>query len=310
MRFLIVGASGFVGRHALAYVRSLGYAALGTQSRDGQPGLITFDLLRHRISHRIPPAFFENDEPVIGVICAAVTQIDRCAKEQETSYKVNVERTIQLIHDLTALGAKPIFLSSSFVYDGAVGYYGEDYPHSPVSAYGRHKSTVERYLQEHLPDVLVLRLDKIVGDDPSEHHLFSEWYHWVSEGRPITCIEDQVFSPTFVTDVAGAIVASCGEGLSGVYNVAGSEFFSRVELARQFVLALGRDADIVCKSQAALKFLDLRPLKSYLDSTKFVKATGMRFTSMREVFQVFRQHLGRVSDLTKLEAHSMRSLAK
>ncbi len=291
MKFLIIGASGFIGSHMLAYVRFKGYEALGTQSRARYPGLIVFDLLRHRIRDCIPPSFLESDEATFGVICAKFGPMDRYALDPERSYRVEVEKTILLIEDLITLGVKPIYLSSSYVFDGGVGYYSEDYPHSPVSAYGRNKAEVERFLQSRPQDTLALRLDKIVGDDPSETHLFSEWYQWMTENRPITCIEGQILSPTFVGDVAKGVVLSCQQGLSGLYNLANPEFFSRDELARQFALALGTEPVIVCKPQAEFNFLDRRPLKSYLHSTKFIKTTGMRFTSMREVFRAFRRRI-------------------
>lgn len=67
-------------------------------------------------------------------------------------------------------------------------------------------------------------------------------------------------------------------------------FFPREELAKQFVLALEKnvaDVAIVCKSQEELNLADRRTEKSYLDSTKFLNATGMQFTSMSEVFKSF-----------------------
>ena len=287
MKFLIVGASGFVGKHMLAYTKSLGYDSLGTQWQSQNPGLITFDLLQHQIKDCIDISFYETDEPVYGVICASFSQIDRCLREREVSSLVNVENTIRLIRDLKAIGIKPVFLSSNFVYDGSIGYYNEEYPPNPINEYGRQKVMVENFINRSTPNVLVLRLDKIVGDDPLERHLFSEWYHCIRENQPIICIEGQLFSPTLAQDVAKAVIMSCQQGLTGLYNLANSEVFTREELARQFILSLGKEATIISKPQREFNFADPRPLKSYLDSTKFVKITGMRFTSMREVFRVF-----------------------
>ncbi|MBC8232338.1 sugar nucleotide-binding protein [bacterium] len=291
MKFLVIGASGFIGSHVLAYAKSRGFEALGTQSRARHPGLVTFDILHHRIGDCIPSSFLEGGAPIFGVICIKFGTMDSYAQNPELSYKVEVEKTILLIEDLIALGVKPIYLSSSYVFDGSVGYYNEDYPHSPVSVYGRQKAEVEKFLQSRSQDTLVLRLDKNVGSNPSEVHLFSEWYQWMTENRPITCIEGQILSPTFVGDVAKGVVLSCQQGLSGLYNLANSEFFLRDELARQFALAFDREAKIVSKPQAEFGFLDRRPLKSYLDSSRFVKATGMCYTSMREVFNTFKAKL-------------------
>ena len=291
MRFLVIGASGFVGWHVLTHVRALGYEALGTASSQTAGGLLPFDLTRDRIEERVPASWWGRGGLAIGVIASAVTQIDRCAQELQLARQVNVDGTIRLINDLVGCGVKPIYLSSSFVFDGSLGYYPDDFPHSPISEYGRHKSEVERYMRERVAEGLTLRLDKIVGDDPAERHLFSEWWGWITSGRPILCIDGQVISPTLVDDIARAVVRGCERGLRGVLNAANPEFFSREELARQFLAAVGREAEVVCQSQEALGFQDLRPLRSYLDSSQFVGATGMRWTPMRQVFTRFMERL-------------------
>ena len=126
MRLLVVGASGFIGSRLLRYFRASGYTVLGTQSRPIHTGLIPFNLLEHRIADCVEEEFFQTDEPIVGVICAAICQIDRCQREQQLSHKVNVEQTIRLIEDLSYLNVKPVFLSSDAVFDGSVGYYGAE----------------------------------------------------------------------------------------------------------------------------------------------------------------------------------------
>jgi len=296
MKYLIVGASGFVGKHLLAYVRSHGFEGLGTQSRQNHPGLLVFNLLEDRIGACVEEAFFQGGEPVCCVICSAICQIDRCKQEHAISHQVNVEQTIRLLDEMAELGAKPVFLSSDGVFEGTRGFYCEEDPPCPVNEYGRQKVEVERYLQEAAPESLTVRLSKVVGDDPGERHLLSEWYHALEEQRTIRCIEGQIFSPTFVEDVVKGIVVGCEQGLSGVYHLANPQPFARDELARQFVSALGRQAAIVCCPQREFGFLERRAEKTFLDSTKFMKATGMRFTPMPEVFRSFARHLPRAAE--------------
>jgi dTDP-4-dehydrorhamnose reductase len=286
MRFLIIGASGFIGQHILDYTRAMGYETLGTQCNSGKPGLVLFDLLKNRLEESVNPGFFKTRQKVFVVICAALSQIDRCLLEKDISYKINVKNTIRLIEDIKKYGAFPVFISTSAVYDGHLGYYNEDSPHAPICEYGRHKDEVEKFLQNEMPDAFILRLDKIVADSPFGNHLFSDWYKQIQNNQPIICI-DQLFSPTSARDVAKAITKGCQLGLSGAYNVANPEFFTRVELASQFVAAVGEETEIILKRQEEFNFADPRLTKSYLDSTRFISDTGMRFTSMREIFNSF-----------------------
>ena len=171
MKFLVIGASGFVGRNLLAHFHAQGFAAIGTQAHSREKGLATFDLLRHRITDSIDPSFFQGPEPVNAVISAVISDMDLCLTDRIMAHAVNVEKTIQLINELANLNARITFLSTCFVFDGKTGYYNEASPVSPANEYGRHKAEVEDYLRSHAPGAFVPRMDKIVRDNPLDRQL-------------------------------------------------------------------------------------------------------------------------------------------
>jgi dTDP-4-dehydrorhamnose reductase len=216
------------------------------------------------------------------------------------TYQVNVTNTIQLLRDLNNLGIKSVYLSSDAVFDGQRGYYDETIVCTPVNEYGRQKAEVEKYIINNAPADLVLRLSKVVGDQPDEPHLLSEWYQCIQSGKPIRHFDGQVLSPTYVRDIVKGILLSLQKGLNGLYNMANGEFFSREELARQFMFALGKQVENLTLPEETFGFSEARAKKTYLDSTKFNKTVGMRFASMREVFQLFMDNTGKsVSEVVK-----------
>ena len=173
MKFLIAGASGFIGGHILNYVKSMSYESVGTQCGSGMPGLVTFDLQKDSIEEKMGASFFKTSKKVCVVICASLNQMDRCLIEKDLSYKINVEKTIALIKDIRKYKAIPVFLSTSAVYNGDLGYYNEESIHDPINEYGRQKETVEQFLLKNVPEAFILRLDKIVSDDVTGKNLFS-----------------------------------------------------------------------------------------------------------------------------------------
>jgi dTDP-4-dehydrorhamnose reductase len=291
VKFLVVGGSGFLGRHLRAEIARRGYAVVGTTTRpDPPPGLVRFDLSTDRITATVPRLFFVG-ESVRVILAACVTPMDRCRTEREYADRVNVVGMLRLIDDVAALGARVAFVSSSYVFDGTEGGATEDRPHAPTSSYGEHKSVVDRYVARDYPDSLVVRLDKAIGDDPAERHLFSEWWETASAGRAVACIAGQVFTPTLVDDAARGIVAACELGLRGVYHLAAPEVFVRDQLARQFFRVMGVPAVVVARPQAEFGFADPRPQNSTLDATRLVAATGLRFTPIAAVMERFRTRL-------------------
>ena len=287
MRLLIIGASGFIGRHLFVQAKARGIVSLGTHYRHRQQGLVCFNLLSDSIENVVPSLFIDTNDIVYGVICSAVTNIDQCFSERKTSYKINVENTIRLIDEFKRLDIIPVFLSSDYVYDGKMGGYNEIIPPCPSTDYGFQKAEIEKYIQSHSSNGIVLRLSVTIGSDPSESHLLTQWYGWLEQGRPITCIKGQIFSPTYVNDVAYGIITTCEKNMKGLYNVTNPEFFSREELARQFINELGINEEVLTKDSSEFNFLEDRPMKTYLDSTKFRKFANMQFTSAREVIKIF-----------------------
>jgi len=308
-RFLVVGASGFVGQHIWEHLKSVGLEVVGTQAHARKPEFVPFNILRNKLTDCVDRSFFEREGQVFVILCAAVSDMDRCLQERELSHRVNVEQTIRVIDEAYALHAKPVFISTGFVFDGTVGYYPEDAPLSPVNEYGRFKAEVEVYLRKSAAETFVVRLDKTVGDRPHPQNLFSEWYERLTQDMPIICIQGQLFSVTSMKDIARAIVLGCQRGLSGVFHVANSEYFYRDELARQFCYAAGKLPNVICRPLDEFKFADHRALKSYLDGSKFVTATGFRFTSVRQVMQEFlrdvqREKPSRQKQLRKTDVES------
>lgn len=296
MKFLIIGASGFIGGNVLAHVHSLGFEAVGTQSEPREEGLVPFNLRHDRIVDCVGKPFFEG-ERVCVIICAVVTNMDQCLLDREMSHRVNVEQTIQLIEDIRAFDCKTVFLSSCFVFDGTVGYYNEDSPISPVNEYARHKVEVEQYLQKHVPDAFIARLEKVVGDNPNERQMFAQWHKLLQAGEPIVCIEGSRLSPTYVGDVARGLLLASQRNLAGVHHVSNSELFYRDELARQFSCAMGQTPNVIARPLEEFNFLDKRALQSCLDGSRFAQLTGLRFTPMREVFRAFLKESERSSPI-------------
>lgn len=260
---------------------------MGTRANSDRRDLESFDLRTDPLADLLARWPEASGSPLAAIVCSSICQIDRCYRERESSYHVNVVQTKKLLADLAKRGADVVFLSTSHVFDGREGSYDEVSPRRPLSEYGRQKAAVEDFLLQSDPKSLVLRLDKVVGDDPAESHLFSEWHSLRKAGRPIRCIEGQVLSPTAVDDVARAVCLAAEKKLSGLYHVANPETFSRTALAELYCSLADVPPDVQSVPQEDFDFADDRPLKTNLDTRRFVEATGFSFTPMQTVIETF-----------------------
>lgn len=289
MKFLVVGASGFLGGTILRRLRAKGFEVTGTQCAANRPGLIRFDLARDRITECVPQAFFRGNEPVCAIVATTARAMDECATREWADH-VHIDCTLQLLKDLAARGVRVLFVSTGYVFDGSVGYYTENDEPRPISQYGRQKLAVEVALSATVPDALVFRLEKIVSDEMASRNLFTQWLNAIRGCGKIECIRNQIFAPTAGRDIADASLAAFEKQLCGLFHVCNTEFFLREELAFQFCRTTGLQATIVSRPVEEFGFADPRPLKTYLDASKFQQATGFVFTPVRKVMEGFREN--------------------
>ena len=100
MRLLITGASGFLGRRAAAYFRSLGWDIL-------TPTHAEFDITDRDAVLR----WMQENEPMAVLHCAAVSDTGACQREPERTEKINVNGSVNLAAACAEIGAKFIFCS-------------------------------------------------------------------------------------------------------------------------------------------------------------------------------------------------------
>lgn len=287
MNLIVIGASGFVGRHVLLEAVNRGYNVLGTQSSAMHPKLLTFNLLNDGIADCLPRSLLTSNEEVYAVICSAVANMSSCASDKNLSYKINVTKTIQLIEELNNLGINSMFLSTGAVYDGETGYYDESVPTSPINDYGRQKTEVENHILAKYPENMIARLSKAISDDPCDKHLLSEWYAHIDDSRPIRCVKDETFTPTSVYDISRAVIESVEKKLNGVFHIVSPETFTRDELARLFLDILNSDLAIKIEPVESFNFPEKRPRRTHLNGAKFEEYVGTPFTPIKNIIESF-----------------------
>ena len=271
---LLLGASGYVGRHIF---ETLGPTqVIGTYRSNPVPGGIYFDATRMRLVDVLPA----HADISHALVVYAEADIDACKADVERSYDINVRSTRQIIDDLVQLGIKPVFTSTEYVFDGERGNYREEDAPNPMTVYGSQKVEIEEYLAEHCKDYAVLRLAKVFGSAPEDGTILANWIKQIHRGEEIRCARDQVFSPVHVDDVVASAIAVIRQDLSGIYHVANPQAYSRLDMLRTLIESCPTQVQVVECSIRDFDFLDQRPLDLSMNPRKVLEATGLEFRSV------------------------------
>lgn len=289
-KILLLGASGYIGRQFFA---ALGpEQAIATYCQSRLEGGVPFDVRQADVSELLD----RNPGITHAVLLLAETDLKVCLQQPQDSEAVNVTGIGRVIDVLHQRGILPIFTSTDLVFDGIRGNYSEEDAPNPIIAYGRHKLAVERYLQMSGGPYLILRLSKVCGFERAERNLLTQWLDAIRSGTlEFPCATDERFSPILADDVIRAVRIAIQQGLSGLYHVAGREALSRYELmellVRQLPVATRARIRIRPCSIRDFSFAEPRPLDTSLRPDRFLAASGLDFSPMRDVCaEVVRRH--------------------
>ena len=162
MKVFIAGASGLLGGNCMKVFKTEGWEVKGSHL-----SFPTADTVFYNTLETDHPDNFDlmSYKPDVIVHCGALTHVDYCEAHPEESYEKTVTSTKNLVTIAQSIGARLVYISTDYVFDGTAGPYTEDAPVNPLCIYGKHKLEAERFVLSELKDALVLRITNVYGDE-------------------------------------------------------------------------------------------------------------------------------------------------
>jgi len=265
---LVIGGSGLLGGKVAAVARD-GFRVVGTYRGDAPKvdGIEFVELHKERVEDGL--ALVRKAKPAVVVDTAAFHNVDKCEEERDLAWQVNAGSTGALARVATDVGARYLFVSTDFVFDGARGTYREEDVARPVNYYGETKLAGEHAVLGASADHLVVRPSVVYGWDDTRLN-FATWVLTsLRDGKPVNVVTDWIGSPTFADGLAVGILRLLAVPTGGIYHLAGADAMSRYEFAVRLATAFGLDpANVKPVTSGELKMKARRPPNSSLASAK------------------------------------------
>lgn len=231
---------------------------------------------------------------------AAYTDVDACESERiygrkGKPWQVNVEATAVIVQACKETGKRMLYISTDYVFDGTKDFYTETDQPNPVGWYGITKYEGERLTEELGENGLTVRIANPYRSLWSGKPDFvRKIVERLENGLQVIAPSDQVFVPTFIDDIAGAIDRLVGSGASGVYHVVGSSPMSPYQASLDIAEAYGLNRQLVVATSFAEYFKNRapRPLHAYLKNDK-IAGSGIRMSSFNEGLRAIRNLTGK-----------------
>jgi dTDP-4-dehydrorhamnose reductase len=296
MRVLITGCHGLLGQKVLkVFLKSTSAEILATAKEPKTfLDLKGFDYTMLDITNRSDVknlVVYFNPDVIVNT--AAYTNVDGCELNRELAWRVNVEGVRNLVHSARRVDAKLIHISTDYIFDGKNGPYDENAIPNPINYYGRTKLASENEIKIGGIRFAILRTNVLYGVGKNVKSNFALWlYNKLSSGEKIKVVTDQIGNPTYVDDLAFAILKVVEFDKEGIYNVGGRDFVSRYGFALKLAEIFSFDHELIIPVKTSeLNQVAPRPLKSGLITLKAEAELGLKPYGVEDGIRQFKFEL-------------------
>jgi dTDP-4-dehydrorhamnose reductase len=267
MKVTIFGASGLLGKALMREWK--GDEVLGPSSRQ----VDIRDL-------RQVQTWIDKERPEWIVLAAAYTNVDGCESDPELAFAMNRDAPVTVAQAAQRVGAKLLFLSSDYVFDGKkTSPYEVIDKRNPQSVYGRTKAEAEVGLLEVMPDCCIVRTSWLFG---AGGKCFPDTILRVAASRPaMDVVDDQRGSPTYAVDLARAIIQLCGQSAHGIVHATNRGDCTWFDFADEILRVAGSATEVRPVSSRQMARPAPRPAYSVLSSAS-LHSVGIEMPSWQD----------------------------
>jgi dTDP-4-dehydrorhamnose reductase len=232
-RIVITGAGGQLGSCLAALATERGREVLALTSSQ-------WDITDAAAAERN----IRNGDVVVN--CAAYTNVDGAESDEAAAYAVNATGPEHIARTCARVGARLIHVSTDYVFTdepgegGARPYEPSDETHAR-GVYALSKLAGERAVLAALPEAVVVRTAWLYTGGTGKD--FVAVMRRLADGDgPVNVVDDQTGSPTYVADLAAALLQVADDRVPGpILHAANEGAVSRFEQARAVFEECGAD---------------------------------------------------------------------
>ena len=260
MKILVTGAGGMLGseiirKSADKYKTDMPDVVLGV-------GHAELDITDKRAVDELVDSF----GPDCIIDCAAYTAVDLAEDEHEKCYAVNVTATEYLAEAAERTGASFIYVSTEYIFAGeGEAPYDIEAAAGPVNYYGMTKYLGERAAREKCSRCFIARTSWTYGINGK--NFVKSMLNAAKTRASVTVVDDQIGSPTYVSDVADFLLELAKSDKYGIYHAVNSGYCSRYEMTKYLYGRMEIGTEVIPIKSSEYKAKARRPLNCRLSQT-------------------------------------------
>ena len=279
MKFLVTGVNGQLGYDIKKELIDRGYSDVLAPVRD------EMDITKKGQVDRVVLDY----KPDVIFHCAAYTAVDKAEEEKEMCYDINVNGTKYLAAAASLVGAKLIYFSTDYVFDGTKdGIYEVDDRVCPINYYGETKWLGEEEVRKY-PNNIIVRISWLFGINGK--NFVRTMLRLAETKKELGVVSDQIGSPTYTEDLSKLVVKMALANVVGTYHITNEGYCSWYEFAKYIFEINGMDMQVNPVLTKDYKTVAKRPLNSKLSKEKLVSDHFRKLPSWQDAVKRYNKVL-------------------
>ena len=261
MKVLVTGVAGQLGHDVVNELEKRGHTAIGVDVAE-------MDITDEAAVVRV----IGGEKPDAVIHCAAWTAVD-AAEDEENIGKVrmiNAGGTEHIAKACRAIGAKMMYISTDYVFDGQgeTPWEPDCESYAPLNVYGRTKLEGELAVKRWLEEYFIVRIAWVFGVNGKN---FIRTMLSIGQKYPVLrVVDDQIGTPTYTLDLSRLLVDMIETDRYGVYHATNEGgYISWADFAKEIFRQAGMDTQVTPVTTAEYGLSKAaRPFNSRLNKSK------------------------------------------
>lgn len=273
MKVFVTGVNGQLGYDVMHELQKRGHVALGSDLAEECAEFSAYRSLNITDEAAVN-AVLSSEKPDAVIHCAAWTAVDLAEENEDKVRKVNVTGTANLANACKSIGAKMLYISTDYVFDGqgTTPWQPDCKDYAPLNVYGRSKLDGELAVANAIENYFIVRIAWVFGKNGN--NFVKTMLRVGQKNDTVRVVCDQIGTPTYTYDLARLLVDMVETEKYGYYHATNEGgYISWYDFTREIYRLAGYQTEVIPVTSAEYGVSKAkRPFNSRLDKSKLIEA--------------------------------------